>query len=104
VFDFFYERPYLLYSLIAGFFVLGCIGLVAMPKNLFPDSDRPTVVVVTPVPGATPSVVAASVSKPIEQEVSALALVRQVSSTNIAGMSSRWNSSTRRGWIPQRST
>ena len=87
MFEFFHERPYLLYSLIAGFFVLGCIGLVAMPKNLFPDSDRPTVVVVTPVPGATPNVVAASVSKPIEQEVSALALVRQVSSTNIAGMS-----------------
>ncbi len=58
-----------------------------MPKNLFPDSDRPTVVVMTQVPGATPNVVAATVSKPIELELSSLASIRQVSSTNIAGMS-----------------
>ena len=87
LFDFFYTRPYLLYSLIASFFVLGVYGLVVMPKNLFPDSDRPTVVVMTQVPGGTPNVVAATVSKPIEMELSSLALIRQVSSTNIAGMS-----------------
>jgi len=87
LFDFFYIRPYLLYSLIASFFVLGVYGLVVMPKNLFPDSDRPTVVVMTQVPGGTPSVVAATVSKPIEMELSSLARIRQVSSTNIAGMS-----------------
>ena len=87
LFDFFYSRPYLLYSLIAAFFVLGVYGLAIMPKNLFPDSDRPTVIVMTQVPGATPNVVAATVSKPIELELSSLALIRQVSSTNIAGMS-----------------
>ena len=87
LFDFFYTRPYLLYSLIAAFFVLGVYGLVVMPKNLFPDSDRPTVIVMTQVPGATPNVVAATVSKPIEMELSSLSLIRQVSSTNIAGMS-----------------
>jgi multidrug efflux pump subunit AcrB len=87
LFDFFYTRPYLLYSLITAFFVLGVYGLVVMPKNLFPDSDRPTVIVMTQTPGATPNVVAATVSKPIEMELSSLALIRQVSSTNIAGMS-----------------
>lgn len=87
MFDYFYKRSYLLYSLIAAFFVLGVFGLKTMPKNLFPDSDRPNVIVMTQVPGATPSVVAATVSKPIEMELSSLALIRQVSSTNIAGMS-----------------
>ena len=87
MFDFFHKRPYLLYSVIAGFFILGVYGLIVMPKNLFPDSDRPTVIVMTQVPGATPDVVAATVSKPVEQELSTLALVRKVSSTNIAGMS-----------------
>ena len=87
LFDFFYTRPHLLYSLIAAFFVLGLYGLKTMPKNLFPDSDRPTVIVMTQVPGATPNVVAATVSKPIELELSSLSLIRQVSSTNIAGMS-----------------
>jgi len=87
MFDFFHKRPYLLYSLIAGFFVLGVYGLIEMPKNLFPDSDRPTIIVMSQVPGATPNVVAATVSKPIEEEVSTLSLIRQVSSVNIAGMS-----------------
>ncbi len=87
MFDFFHKRPYLLYSIIAGLFVLGVYGLIVMPKNLFPDSDRPTVIIMSQVPGATPDVVAATVSKPVEQEVSTLALIRKVSSTNIAGMS-----------------
>jgi multidrug efflux pump subunit AcrB len=87
MFDFFHKRHYLLYSLIAGFFVLGVYGLIEMPKNLFPDSDRPTIIVISQVPGATPNVVAATVSKPIEEEISTLSLIRQVSSVNIAGMS-----------------
>ena len=87
MFDYFHKRPYLLYSLIAGFFILGLYGLIIMPKNLFPDSDRPTVIVISQVPGATPDVVTATVSKPVEQELSSLSLVRQVSSTNIAGIS-----------------
>ena len=87
MFDFFHKRSYLLYSLIAGFFVLGVYGLIEMPKNLFPDSDRPTIIVMSQVPGATPNVVAATVSKPIEEEVSTLSQIRQVSSVNIAGMS-----------------
>ena len=87
MFDYFHKRPYLLYSLIAGFFILGIYGLVVMPKNLFPDSDRPTVIVISQIPGATPDVVTATVSKPMEQELSTLSQIRQVSSTNIAGMS-----------------
>ena len=87
MFEYFYKRPYFLYSLIAAFFVLGVYGLKTMPKNLFPDSDRPTVIVMTQVPGATSNVVAATVSKPVEMELASLALIRQVSSTNIAGMS-----------------
>jgi len=87
MFDFFHKRPYFLYSIIAGFFVLGVYGLIVMPKNLFPDSDRPTIIIMSQVPGATPNVVASTVSKPVEQEISTLSLIRKVSSTNIAGMS-----------------
>ena len=53
MFDFFHKRSYLLFSLIAGFFVLGVYGLISMPKNLFPDSDRPTIIVMSQVPGGT---------------------------------------------------
>lgn len=87
MFKFFYHRPYLLYSLIAAFFIMGIVGLISMPKNLFPDSDRPKVIVISKVAGATPAVVAASVSKPLEEEISAIPFLREVSSINIAGVS-----------------
>ncbi len=41
MFDYFYKRPYTLYALIAGFFILGIVGLTTLPKNLFPDANPP---------------------------------------------------------------
>ena len=87
MFDFFYKRPYLLYSVIVTFFVMGIIALITLPKNLFPDANPPQVVVITQVPGATAKVVASTVSKPIEEEVSRLGLVTDVSSINVANFS-----------------
>ncbi len=87
MFSYFFKRPYLTFSLIAGFFVVGMMGLLDMPKNLFPDAERPTVIVITQVPGATAKVAAATVSKPIEEEVARLGLVRDISSVNVANFS-----------------
>ncbi|AKF25069.1 acriflavin resistance protein [Sulfurovum lithotrophicum] len=87
MFEFFYKRPYLLYSVIAAFFIMGIIALVTLPKNLFPDANPPQVIVITNVPGATAQVAASTVSKPIEQEISRLGLVTDVSSVNVANYS-----------------
>ena len=87
MFDFFYKRPYLLYALIAGFFIMGVFGLATMPKNLFPDANPPKVVVITSVPGATAKVVASTVSKPVEEELARLGFVTDVSSVNVANFS-----------------
>ncbi len=87
MFAYFFKRPYLLFALIFGFFVMGIIGLRALPKNLFPDANRPQVVVITSLPGATAEVIANTVSKPIEEEISRISLVRDVSSVNMANFS-----------------
>jgi multidrug efflux pump subunit AcrB len=87
VFDFFYKRPYLLYSLIAGFFIMGIVGLTTLPKNLFPDGNPPKIIVITSAPGATAKVVASTVSKPIEEEVARLGFITDVSSVNVANFS-----------------
>ncbi|WP_025209421.1 efflux RND transporter permease subunit [Hippea sp. KM1] len=87
MFDYFYKRPYTLFSIIMLFFVLGIIGLKELPKNLFPDADRPQVIIVTKIPGATAQVAASSVSKPIEEEVARLSYVRDISSINVANFS-----------------
>ncbi len=87
MFDYFYKRPYQLYSLILGFFIIGIAALVLLPKNLFPDANRPQVIVVTQVPGATAEVAASTVSKPIEEEIARISMVRDVSSVNVANFS-----------------
>jgi multidrug efflux pump subunit AcrB len=87
MFEYFYKRPHLLYSLLAGFFVMGIIALVTLPKNLFPDSTPPQVMVITKIPGATAQVAANTVSKPIEQEIARLGLVTDISSINVANFS-----------------
>ncbi len=87
MFDYFYRRPYLTFALITAFFIIGVMGLIAMPKNLFPDAERPQVIVITQIPGVTAKVAAATVSKPIEEEVSRLGLIREVSSVNVANFS-----------------
>jgi len=66
---------------------MGIVALVTLPKNLFPDSNPPEVIVITSVPGATAQVAANTVSKPIEQEISRLGLVTDVSSVNVANFS-----------------
>jgi len=87
MFEYFYKRPYLLYSIIVGFFIMGVVALITLPKNLFPDANPPQVIVITSVPGATAQVAANTVSKPIEQEISRLGLVTDVSSVNVANFS-----------------
>ena len=87
MFEYFYKRPHLLYSIIAGFFIIGLLALITLPKNLFPDSTPPQVIVLTRVPGATAQVAANTVSKPIEQEIARLGLVTDVSSINVANFS-----------------
>jgi len=87
MFEFFYKRPYLLYSLIVGFFIMGIVGLTTLPKNLFPDANPPKIVVITKVPGATAKVSASTVSKPIEEEIARLGLVTDVASVNVANFS-----------------
>ena len=87
MFDYFYKRPYTLYAIIAGFFILGIVGLITLPKNLFPDANPPQVIVITSIPGTTAQVAANTVSKPIEEEIARLGEVTDISSTNVANFS-----------------
>lgn len=87
MFEFFHRRPHFIYSTVVTLIVLGIYGLITMPKNLFPDVERPTVIVVTQMPGATAQVITSTVSKPIEEELARLAHIRNISSTNMANFS-----------------
>ncbi|MGC8667109.1 MAG: efflux RND transporter permease subunit [Chthonomonadales bacterium] len=76
------RKPHLLLSLVLVAAFVGLIGYQRIPVNLFPDSERPQIAVVTVYPGAAAADVEAEVSRTIEKEVSTIELVRKVTSVS----------------------
>ncbi len=76
------RRPHLLLSLLLLLVVVGAVGFFKLPVNLFPDSERPQVAVVTVWPGASADDVNADVSRVIEKELKTLERIRRVTSTS----------------------
>jgi multidrug efflux pump subunit AcrB len=86
--DFVFRRKYLIFSIFGVLTVLGIIGYFTLPKKLFPDIERPHVVIVTRYPGADAENVATYVTIPIERRVQTISLVRRITSTSLDGVSS----------------
>lgn len=76
------ERPHLVLSFVILLSVVGMIGYRKMPFNLFPDTDRPQISVVTVLPGAAAGDVETDITRLIEKELAAIDLVRKVTSTS----------------------
>ena len=62
--------------------VAGLLAYATLPMNLFPDTNRPMISVVTQWPGAAANDVATDVTHPIEVRLSAIDGVRRVTSTS----------------------
>ncbi len=76
------KKPHLLLSVVLLLAVVGGVGFFKLPVNLFPDSERPQISVVTVWPGASADDVSGDVSRVIEKEVKTIELVRRVTSTS----------------------
>ena len=76
------KRPHLVISLVLLAAMIGFIGYRQMPVNLFPDSERPKVAVVSVYPGASAKDVEAEVTRTIEKELSTIEQVRLVTSVS----------------------
>ena len=76
------KKPHLLLSVVLLLAVVGGVGFFKLPVNLFPDSERPQISVVTVWPGASADDVNGDVSRVIEKEVKTIELVRRVTSTS----------------------
>ena len=75
------KRPYLITSLIFLVAIVGVLGFLKMPINLFPDTDYPQITVLTFYPGASAKDVEDKVTRIIEKELNTIDLVRKVSSS-----------------------
>ena len=64
----FIERPVATSLLMAAILLVGMVGYIQLPVSALPEVDYPTIQVITFYPGASPDVVAASVTAPLERQ------------------------------------
>ena len=79
----FIQRPIATSLLMAGALLMGALGYTLLPISSLPPVDFPTIQVTAQYPGASPEVMASSVTTPLERQfgqISGLALMTSVSS------------------------
>ena len=86
--EFVFRRKYFIFAVFGLLAVLGVVGYFTLPKKLFPDIERPHIVVVTRYPGADAENVATYVTLPIERRLQTISLVRRITSSSMDGVSS----------------
>ena len=82
------SRPVALTMRIAALTLLGIVCLYRLPIDLLPKVDIPTVVVVTSWPNTAPQEIETQITRPIEQAVSSVPGLYNVSSNSQLGQSS----------------
>ena len=76
------RRPVFISSILVALLAVGGYTLTKIPVELFPDVSFPVVTVTTVYPGAGPNEIETLISKPIEEELSAISGVKIVRSIN----------------------
>jgi len=82
------RKPLAIVAIVAAVVVAGVASFFALPINLFPKFDVPVVVVTTAWVGASPNEVELQITRPIEDAVSGLQNIDNVTSTSGQGVSS----------------
>ena len=65
--------------------LFGVVAFRALPVAALPSVDYPTIQVQAGLPGANPETMASSVATPLERELSTIAGIESMSSTQLAG-------------------
>ena len=76
------KKPLTVFVAVIAVLVLGVVAYLKMTPDLLPNMNFPYIVVMTTYPGASPEKVEAEVSKPMEQSMSTLEHIKEVTSTS----------------------
>jgi len=76
------KKPLTVFVAVIAVIVLGVVAYFGMTPDLLPNMDFPYVIVVTTYPGASPEKVETEVTKPLEQSMSTLEHIKEISSTS----------------------
>src|SRR6202142_1774154 len=80
-------RPVATSLLMAAIFLVGAVAFTQLPVSALPQVDYPTIQVVTYYPGASPDVVATTVTAPLERQFGQLPGLNQMTSSSSGGTS-----------------
>jgi multidrug efflux pump len=83
----FIHRPIATSLLAAGMLLLGLLGLRTLPIASLPTIDFPIIQVTTSLPGASPEIMATSVTAPLERQLGYIPGLLSISSTSSFGNS-----------------
>src|SRR5690348_17488951 len=72
---------------MAAIMLVGIVGFLQLPVSALPEVNYPTIQVVTFYPGASPEVVASSVTAPLERQFGEVPGLKQMTSTSSFGAS-----------------
>ncbi|MDE1178712.1 MAG: efflux RND transporter permease subunit [Edaphobacter sp.] len=80
-------RPIATCLLMAAILLVGIVGYTQLPVSALPEVDYPTIQVLTFYPGASPDVVATTVTAPLERQFGELQGLSQMTSSSSGGNS-----------------
>ncbi|WP_275477551.1 efflux RND transporter permease subunit [Aureimonas ureilytica] len=88
LFDFFIFHPIATSLIMAGILLLGAISYPFLPVSALPQIDFPTIQLEASLPGGSPETMAASVAQPIEEALSKVSGITELTSNSSLGTSS----------------
>jgi multidrug efflux pump len=80
-------RPVATSLLMVGILLVGAVAYQQLPVSALPEVDYPTIQVITFYPGASPDVMASSVTAPLERQMGQVPGLQQMTSTSSDGCS-----------------
>jgi multidrug efflux pump len=82
----FIVRPVATSLLMLGVLLAGVVAYLQLPVSALPEVDYPTIQVATTYPGASPEVMASSVTAPLERQFGQMPGLQQMTSTSSTGL------------------
>ena len=80
-------RPVATSLLMAAILLVGVVAYTQLPVSALPEVDYPTIQVLTLYPGASPDVMASTVTAPLERQFGEMQGLSQMTSTSSGGVS-----------------
>ncbi len=76
------KKPLTVFVAVIAVIVLGVVAFLNMTPDLLPNMDFPYIMIMTTYPGASPEKVETEITKPMEQAMSTLEHIKEVTSTS----------------------